>query len=753
MDKLTPILKQWFWILFGVVVILVFVGWFLGTGALAKKIDDRTSAIEALKPMDGKTTANDQWTAKLTKVRAERQQLLEVASDTLWEQQQAKYMVWPKPMRQYVEGKLFGAELSIPALNTYREIYDAQVYKLQDIVDAWSKNRQTGVPIPGKMIFNIPALEGIQTSRIRWPSGVPKSKAVWYLQEDLWLYTALLEAVAKLNMTAGADSTISQVPVRNIVSIVLKGGDPSLLAGAAGATTPGAAAGGGMYGSAPGGMPGGGPMMSGEMMAPGGAMDAEGGGGGYGGGMMGAGAGMPDVDFKLAEEIGPATPVIPAGTETATAGAAGGAGMYGGAAGAPPGGMLGGEMAGGMMTQGDPLLTLRRYVDKGAELPYKTRAFKMTVIMDHRKIPELLVELTDCAFPVTINRVNWAMANPDPIYDGNTKMPSETGGMMSGGMGYPGGAGGGEGFMGGGGMGGGFGDSSVRAGGAGGMGGMGAGGMGPAGGMYGGEAGYGGGYPGGSMVPGGGYPGGGGLGAGGGYPDAGAGYPGGAGMGGLGGAGLGGLGGGAGLGPMGAMLPGGAPGMNGMYGGGGPMGRSMVGPNLAMQGPTGLREIGPALDDPYMATVVIGGVMTIYRNPASIGQEIASAATAETVDAAVGAGSATGAAAPATGTPAAGTGTAAGTVPMGQTPDAVAPGAATTPAPAGTPANGTPNTPPAGTTDETAPGTNSGTPMPVPGGSTTGGSPNAPAAGTGADAAPTGEGSSAPTAAPATTSP
>jgi hypothetical protein len=45
-----------------------------------------------------------------------------------------------------------------------------------------------------------------------------------------------------------------------------------------------------------------------------------------------------------------------------------------------------------------------RYVDDGPK--FRTRAFKLTVDMDHRRLPHLLVELTNSNWPVEIVRVN-----------------------------------------------------------------------------------------------------------------------------------------------------------------------------------------------------------------------------------------------------------------------------------------------------------------------------------------------------------
>jgi hypothetical protein len=58
----------------------------------------------------------------------------------------------------------------------------------------------------------------------------------------------------------------------------------------------------------------------------------------------------------------------------------------------------------------------RRYVDDADSLPYKTRAFYLSVVMDHRKVPLFLAELTangSSDWPIEIGRVQMVRVNPD----------------------------------------------------------------------------------------------------------------------------------------------------------------------------------------------------------------------------------------------------------------------------------------------------------------------------------------------------
>jgi hypothetical protein len=62
-----------------------------------------------------------------------------------------------------------------------------------------------------------------------------------------------------------------------------------------------------------------------------------------------------------------------------------------------------------------------RYVDDNEEEPYRTRGFKLKVLMDHRHISDFLVALSDSNWPVEIIRVQYAQAVPDPHIVGNQR--------------------------------------------------------------------------------------------------------------------------------------------------------------------------------------------------------------------------------------------------------------------------------------------------------------------------------------------
>src|SRR6185312_20536 len=80
---------------------------------------------------------------------------------------------------------------------------------------------------------------------------------------------------------------------------------------------------------------------------------------------------------------------------------------------------------------------MERYRDEQKE--FKTRGFSLQVVMDHRRIPQLLVELSNCAnWPINVLRVHEADYKDEDLVPGDSESPAG-GRMMPGmGMGYGG---------------------------------------------------------------------------------------------------------------------------------------------------------------------------------------------------------------------------------------------------------------------------------------------------------------------------
>ena len=444
MDKLQPILKQKYWICFGLSLIFVLFGWWNASGDLATKTAERKTAVEGSfsKAGQGATDPNESWVVGGKKENELDKGAYKTASLQLWKRQQSA-REWPEQIRNEMQkSTYFNDDLSKETRERWASVYQSQIEELLKIVQPVQYDTGEGLVV-------VDANRITRQPYDSWRNNKPTSKEIWSNQEDIWLLKALLTSISKTN---DSSTRIAESQVREIKRLHLRGGDRKTKAGAVGAKA------GGLGG--PGGMgAGGGESVYAGMgagMAPGGAATGNSHPGTPYEGKSGA-----DI---LTEEFG------------AVAGAAGGGmgmgmGMsaiegYSSASSSAPGGLGGPKSAAKKEV---------RYVDDAEkDQGYKTRAFLLDVLIRDERLPDLLATLTNSDFPVEIVRV---------------EVLSRAAGMGGGGMGGGGMGGGG---MGGGGMGGG------------GMSGYG-GGMGENGGeMSSSSGGLGGGFPGGSgmMSPG-----------------------------------------------------------------------------------------------------------------------------------------------------------------------------------------------------------------------------------------------------------
>ncbi|QDT64124.1 hypothetical protein [Calycomorphotria hydatis] len=351
MDKIKPILAYQFWILLGVASLLIIIGWWMGTGSMVAAIDTRMSKLNALNVPPGTGTPNNDWIEGLDKTAQLQEKRLILAGADLWEQQK-EAMVWPRDIAGTMDKLKWDDEIIPNARELYRSGFPVEKEAVQQIVEPYDPF--TG---EGKVLFPIERLPLVDGSI--WDILPPTSKEIWRIQEDIWLLSSLLRSVRDFNNEFGGD-TLRKVPLKEIRTIKLLGGDLTKR------TTSDAAEQGG---------PGGG-GFSGEEF-----------GGGFGGGYSGRGL-QNRVNtvsgFNLAEEFG-AIEVEQEPLSGFEDPADPNSNAYG--------------------VQKSALPPGPRYVTEDADVPFKTRGFYMQIVVDHRYLPEFLVELTHCEFPVRILRV------------------------------------------------------------------------------------------------------------------------------------------------------------------------------------------------------------------------------------------------------------------------------------------------------------------------------------------------------------
>jgi hypothetical protein len=398
MKQLEPILKYHFWILLGIGLILAFTGWWMTTGQMKAAINTRKDAIEkAVKMIPSGEVPSKDWEAKLKAINEQQKRLVDQTRDQLYARQKEK-MVWPEVIREVAATLPYRGEFknTVHHLN-YRDNYMTEVMRVYSIPRPITPTNPEGV-----VVFPL----SVMPHRV-WGDAIPSSKQMWDSMEDLWLLEPILQAILEVN--GGASASRYDASILAIELLKLRGGDRSKIGKSAGG------------GGGTGGMPtGGGDMMGAAFRPPmaGSMADDDkdwAGAGRMGGG--GGGGGLDADDNLIFGDPG--------------AGEAGGGGAPGGMPAGPPAGfgvgaaemrpnMADKDFGPGNLNSNEE--TGRRYIDDDKAMPYRTRGFKLIVVMDHRKIPELYAQLTSS------ERSPW----PIQILQMHVGRLSDAGGLQSG---------------------------------------------------------------------------------------------------------------------------------------------------------------------------------------------------------------------------------------------------------------------------------------------------------------------------------
>ncbi|MBC7822155.1 MAG: hypothetical protein IAG10_35165 [Planctomycetaceae bacterium] len=402
MEKLKPILAQKFWILFGVVLILPIVGYFMTKGELAAQIETRWKGLDGTFTgiPSGQDSPNEQWTAGLQLLNDKQKMHNLTANKKLWDVQKVK-MRWPEDIASVMNKAEYFKPVppeqgGSDAQHKYQYDYPREMRRLWEIVDPLDEGKNLRDSDKRRKIAFLMA-DLHQTNTGRWADLPPTHGDMWDCQEDIWLQTELLQAIARVNANA-----ISQGDafVKQLGKIQLFGGTKAT--GDAGAAAPAS--------NVP--MPG---------------MEA----GAFSGSPMGMG-GRPgnaavSVDINIAEEF------VVSNDPNTLSGA-------GGAGGGMPVTMISSEAAAAAPLTGGAVAgksDIKRYIDEDENQPFKRRGFSIKVIMDHTKVPDLIAELMNSPFPVEIVRVHQVLlldSAAPPSGGGSTFLAGGTGGSPFGGF-------------------------------------------------------------------------------------------------------------------------------------------------------------------------------------------------------------------------------------------------------------------------------------------------------------------------------
>ncbi len=400
MEALEPVLKQKFWILLGMGILMTFIGWWMATGQIAQAITERKTKIEAAESSIPKgDIPNDNWTKRLSEVNDRQDNSIKQTQLGLWKRQLERMELPQGLAKVEYQGTFQNADREL-----FRDAYVDEVRKV------WKMLNPMDVDGTGVVKFSLNQMFKVMNQR-PWIVAPPKSEIIWEVMEDLWLLEGLFQSIAEVN--GGPQASRTEAVIHQIDKLELRGGGDKVASGG-------------------GGGAGGGGMGNDMMMGGAGAMGMGMGGPprGYSGGdMIGAGAGggavasLPVIsaEFDPKEEFG---------DDGSGSGATYGGGGFGG------GGNNMGAM--GMGGSGVPDATteraVKRYVSNEERLPYKTRGFYISVKMDHRRIPQFLAELTandKSVWPVEILRVQMSR-----LHESDSPGSTMGGGLMGGGMDY-----------------------------------------------------------------------------------------------------------------------------------------------------------------------------------------------------------------------------------------------------------------------------------------------------------------------------
>ncbi|MCP4784428.1 MAG: hypothetical protein GY903_06820 [Fuerstiella sp.] len=454
MEKLQPVIKQIFWILFGLALLLVLIGWWTAKGALSTQIAARKVEVDKAfsdAEQNVSTVPNKNWTdGAMAENDKHKRQFSQSAKGLRKDQLGAR--TYPAGIRDELTKLKYGSKIEKKTLREqfarlYLKYFHEQIMVIKPFIN-------------GEGLVDVSNAQITQENPSRWRTVRPTSPEIWHAQEDIWLLRSLLDSIAAVN--AGAER-IDKAPIRSLLMLQLRGGDREAPVGGS--------SGGGFAGGGFGGDSDYESSMSSDM------------GGGFGGRSDGGGGGGGSEAWKsfegslagdlLSEEFGSA------------GGSGGGSGESGFSTSSD---YDQGDYDDGDYDEGDSSGSgstgaagaTKRYVDDG-DL-YRSRAFQLEVKILQQEIPSLLAELTNSSFPVEIVRVDASFGSASAGilsgmgggggggYESEDGDYDDGGGEMS--SGFGGGFGGG---IAGGGRGGGMGSTGM------GSGGMGSGGMGSAG--------------------------------------------------------------------------------------------------------------------------------------------------------------------------------------------------------------------------------------------------------------------------------
>jgi len=251
MDKVKQILqslrKYHFWILCVVAAIIGLIGWYMSTGKLeaefaagSAKIDGELKKLDEIKP----DQPHDSWKDYAAKRSAEAEKSVMAAREKIYKQQKEEVFVWPKALGDdFLDAvaKLEGTndQLKIDLRERYLDWVKHAVTPLAKTVDAASPDEALE---PAPTTDGVPALP--PEHKVAWAQIAdiqrtfdwdqrPSTQLIKFAQEELWVYQALCDVIAKLNEGASGayNASVKEISAMEIAYLAIDGASKSATKG------------------------------------------------------------------------------------------------------------------------------------------------------------------------------------------------------------------------------------------------------------------------------------------------------------------------------------------------------------------------------------------------------------------------------------------------------------------------------------------------------------------------------------------
>ena len=221
MDKIEPLIRHRFWILFVISLPLAVAGYFLTNSEMQAATETREGTLKSVLGgvPEGTSDPNKDFANGLAAINKELQQQNDVEIQKLWEDQRER-MTWPEIMHRYLPDVHRG-EIDLGGRRQYVKEYPGIVRRLWERVQpVVSDPHPIGLTVdwPEKVVLMPETLPVAQFTEHQQIS----SREMWNAQEDVWLMELLFDAIVRTNEGA---SNIMEAPVRAIEELYLTGGN------------------------------------------------------------------------------------------------------------------------------------------------------------------------------------------------------------------------------------------------------------------------------------------------------------------------------------------------------------------------------------------------------------------------------------------------------------------------------------------------------------------------------------------------